>query len=61
MAAIHHIERSDGIVRLYVRRATDLLGPLQKIVSRDRSVRVRIAPVSLESLFLHLTSEEAVQ
>jgi ABC-2 type transport system ATP-binding protein len=59
LGSVCHIERGDGLVRLFVRRAVDLLGPLQKIAGRDRSVRVRIAPVSLESLFLHLTSKEA--
>ena len=56
LGGVHHIERGNGLVRLFVRRAADLLGPLQKIVGRDRSVRLRIAPVSLENLFLHLTS-----
>src|SRR5262249_31896311 len=60
-SGVCRIERRDGLVRLFVRRAADLLGPLQRIVSRDRSVRVKIAPVSLESLFLYLTREEADQ
>jgi hypothetical protein len=32
---------------------------LQRIISRDKSVRLRIAPISLENLFLHLTGGEA--
>jgi ABC-2 type transport system ATP-binding protein len=58
LRGISHIERSDGMVRLFVKRAVDCLEPLQKIISRDKSVRLRIAPVSLESLFLHLTGLE---
>jgi hypothetical protein len=46
-------------VRLYVKRATDYLWPLQKIISRsDQSVRLKIAPLSLENLFLRLTGRE---
>jgi len=58
LPGICHVERGDGLVRLFVKRAADFLQPLQKIVSRDKSVRLRIAPISLESLFLHLTSGE---
>jgi hypothetical protein len=46
------------VVRLFVKRAVDFLEPLQKIVNRDNSVRLRIAPTSLESLFLRLTGTE---
>src|SRR5262249_2218800 len=53
-----HLEPGDGLVRLFVKRAVDFLQPLQKIISRDKSVRVRIAPISLENLFLHLTAKE---
>ena len=55
LEGVHHVERGGGLVRLFVKRATDLLEPLQKIISREKSVRIRIAPISLESLFLHLT------
>jgi len=58
LPGICHVERGDGLVRLFVKRAADFLQPLQKIVSRDKSVRLRIAPISLESLFLHLTRGE---
>jgi hypothetical protein len=35
-----------------------LLSPLQKLIVRDKSVRLKIAPLSLEDLFLHLTGAE---
>jgi ABC-2 type transport system ATP-binding protein len=53
-----HVERRDGLVRLFVKRAVDFLQPLQLIINRDKSVRLRIAPISLESLFLRLTGRE---
>jgi linearmycin/streptolysin S transport system ATP-binding protein len=54
-----HIEKSRQMVRLLVRNATALLGPLQKIISRsERPVRLKIAPVSLEHVFLQLTGRE---
>jgi ABC-2 type transport system ATP-binding protein len=59
LGGVCHVERRDGLVRLFVRRAADLLGPLQRIISRDKAVRLRIAPISLENLFLHLTGGEA--
>jgi ABC-2 type transport system ATP-binding protein len=55
LAGVHHVERGGGLVRLFVKRATDLLEPLQKIISREKSLRIRVAPISLEHLFLHLT------
>ena len=56
---VTRVERTDGMVRLFVRSATSLLEPLQKIISRtDRNVRLKIAPLSLEDLFLHLTGKE---
>jgi ABC-2 type transport system ATP-binding protein len=58
LAGVHHVERTDGVVRLFVKRAADFLEPLQEILSRDRAVRLRIAPISLESLFLRLTGPE---
>jgi hypothetical protein len=60
LGGVCHVERGDGLVRLFVKRAADFLGPLQKIISRDKSVRLRIA-VSLENLFLHLTRTEIHQ
>jgi ABC-2 type transport system ATP-binding protein len=53
------VVRGTGLVRLYVKRAADLLGPLQKIIMRERSVRLKVAPLSLEDLFLHLTGSES--
>ena len=59
LGGVSRIERGDGIVRLYVKRATEYLWPLQKIINRsDRNVRIKIAPLSLEDLFLHLTGRE---
>jgi ABC-2 type transport system ATP-binding protein len=59
LRGVSRIERGDGMVRLYVKRATDFLWPLQKIISRsDQKVRLKIAPLSLENLFLHLTGKE---
>jgi ABC-2 type transport system ATP-binding protein len=59
LGGVSRIERGDGLVRLYVKRATDYLWPLQKIINRsDENVRIKIAPLSLENLFLHLTGME---
>jgi ABC-2 type transport system ATP-binding protein len=59
LRGIGHVEYRDGVARLFVKHAVDFLEPLQKIVSRDRSVRLRIVPISLENLFLHLTGRKA--
>jgi ABC-2 type transport system ATP-binding protein len=53
------VERRKGLVRLFVKRAADFLEPLQKIIGRDKSLRLQIVPISLELLFLHLTGREA--
>jgi ABC-2 type transport system ATP-binding protein len=59
LGGVSRVERGDGMVRLYVKRAADLLWPLQRIISRsDQNVRLKIAPLSLENLFLHLTGRE---
>ena len=59
LGGVSRIERADGAVRLYVKRAADYLWPLQKIINRsDKNVRIKIAPLSLEDLFLHLTGRE---
>ena len=56
---VWRVEHVDGVLRLFVKRGADLLGPLQKIISRsDRNVRLKIAPIGLENLFLHLTGKE---
>src|SRR6266436_6415881 len=50
------VERTDGLIRLFVKNATYLLEPLQRIISRSRqTVHLKIAPISLEHLFLQLT------
>jgi ABC-2 type transport system ATP-binding protein len=59
LPGIGHIEHLDGIVRLYVNRAADYLEPLQKIMRRERSAELKITPVTLENLFLHLTGRKA--
>jgi ABC-2 type transport system ATP-binding protein len=59
LGGVSRIERADGVVRLYVERATEYLWPLQKIINRsDKNVRIKIAPLSLEDLFLRLTGRE---
>jgi len=60
LGGVSRIERGDGVVRLYVKHATDFLWPLQKIIGRSdhHNVRLKIAPLSLENLFLHLTGME---
>ena len=59
LRGVGRVERGDGLVRLYVKRATDFLWPLQKIISRSgQHVRLKIAPLSLEHLFLDLTGRE---
>jgi ABC-2 type transport system ATP-binding protein len=52
------VEQHDRLVRLFVKRAADYLAPLQKLVSRDKSIRFKIAPVSLENIFTQLTGSE---
>jgi hypothetical protein len=59
LRGIGHVEHSDGVLRLYVKHAADLLEPLQKILSRERSAHLRIVPISLENMFLHLTGRKA--
>ena len=55
VGGICRVVRGRGLVRLYVKRAADLIGPLQKIIMRDRSVRLKVTALSLEDLFVHLT------
>jgi linearmycin/streptolysin S transport system ATP-binding protein len=59
LGGVSRIERGSGKVRLFVKRAANFLEPIQKIVGRDKSVRLRIAPITLENLFLHLTGRGA--
>jgi hypothetical protein len=58
LGGVSRLERGDGMLRLFVKRAANLLEPLQKILARDKSMRSRIAPISLEDLFFHLTRRE---
>jgi ABC-2 type transport system ATP-binding protein len=56
---VSRVERTDKVIRLFVKSAAPLLEPLQKIISRSRqSVHLKIAPISLEHLFLRLTGPE---
>jgi len=58
-AAVCRIESKDGVTRLFVSSAADLLEPLQKIIDRSKQpVHLKITPVSLEDLFLRLTGKE---
>src|SRR5215831_6919291 len=50
LRGVSRVERCEGLVRLFVRRATDLLGPLQRVIGLDKSVRLTIAPLSLENI-----------
>jgi len=61
LGGVSLVERRDGLVRLHVKRAADFLLPLQKIISRsNHNVRLKISPLSLEDLFLHLTGKELI-
>jgi ABC-2 type transport system ATP-binding protein len=53
------VERTEKVIRLFVTSAAPLLEPLQKIINRSRqAVHLKIAPISLEHLFLRLTGTE---
>jgi len=58
LGGVGRVERGDGMLRLFVRRAANFLEPLEKILARDESVRLKIAPIGLEDLFFHLTGSE---
>ena len=59
MDGVLRVEHSDGLVRLYVKDAADFLGPLQEVIGRSGpAVRLKIAPLSLQSLFLQLTGAQ---
>jgi len=58
LPGVCHVEHADGVLRIFVKGAADFLEPLQNILSRDNSLRLRIAPISLETLFLRLTGTE---
>jgi ABC-2 type transport system ATP-binding protein len=58
-AGVLRVERSDGLLRLYVKNAARLIEPLQHIIGRSmKPVHLKISPPSLESLFLQLTGKE---
>lgn len=59
LPGIGHVEQGDGTLRLFVKRAADYLEPLNKIMSRERTADLKITPISLENLFLHLTGRKA--
>jgi ABC-2 type transport system ATP-binding protein len=59
MPGIGHFEHVDGTVRLFVNRAADYLEPLNMIMGRERAAHLKITPISLENLFLHLTGRKA--
>jgi ABC-2 type transport system ATP-binding protein len=58
LGGVCHVERGDGLARLFVKCAADFVDPLQKMISRDKSARLKIAPVSLEDLFFYFTDGE---
>src|SRR2546430_122648 len=53
------MESSDRVTRLFVGNAAHFLAPLQQTLSRSTGpVHVKMGPLSLEHLFLHLTGKE---
>ena len=59
MGGLCHTESSDGVTRLFVNNAAHFLAPLQQLLSRAAgAVHVKMGPLSLEHLFLYLTSKE---
>ena len=59
LPGIGHWERSEDVMRMYVSRVADYMGPLEKILNTDTSLELKITPISLENLFLHLTGRKA--
>jgi ABC-2 type transport system ATP-binding protein len=59
VGGVCRVECTDGVMRMFVKNATHLLEPLQKIISRSKQpVHLKITPISLEQLFLRLTGSE---
>jgi len=56
--AVTHVEVDGETARVFVRRSTDLLGPLQKLLEKHDGASLQISPMSLGDLFLHLTGKE---
>jgi linearmycin/streptolysin S transport system ATP-binding protein len=53
------VESHDGVTRLFVHNAAQFLAPLRQAISRSSGpVHVKMGPLSLEYLFLHLTGKE---
>src|SRR5215510_8554763 len=53
------VESHDGVTRLFVHNAAQFLAPLQQAISRSSGpVHVKMGPLSLEHLFLHLIGKE---
>src|SRR3984893_13860011 len=53
------VERTDRVMRLFVKTVAHLLEPLQKIIRRSKQpVHLKITHISLEHLFLQLTGSE---
>jgi ABC-2 type transport system ATP-binding protein len=59
LRGIGHADFNDGVLRLFVNRAVDYLEAVQKVANHDRSLRLKITPITLENLFLHLTGRKA--
>jgi ABC-type uncharacterized transport system ATPase subunit len=59
LPGIGHVKHSEGVVRLFMRRAVDYLDSLQKLMSREKAAQLKITPISLENLFLQLTGGKA--
>ncbi|HKA55189.1 MAG TPA: ABC transporter ATP-binding protein [Candidatus Binatia bacterium] len=59
LGGLCRMESSDGVTRLFVNNAAHFLAPLQQLLSRaSGAVHVKMGPLSLEHLFLHLTGKE---
>lgn len=52
-------EAAEGVLRLFVTSAAQMLGPLSQLIGRlPAGAAVQIAPMSLQTLFLQLTGKE---
>jgi len=53
------VETRDGVTKLFVRSAAEVLEPLHRLLARcPQGVTLAMAPASLENLFLQLTGKE---
>jgi ABC-2 type transport system ATP-binding protein len=56
---VRRVEQQEGMVRIFVNGAAQVLAPLAQVLGRHaEDVTVEIAPLSLESFFLQLTGKE---